>query len=242
MLRVEGEYCPVVVHSCLEHTELAAERCVRYAEPSRCASDATVHLTFCMDRFEYPNREGELPITLVDYHDATRMCAADGKRVCTVDEYNFACEGPELRPYATGWEREPSKCNIDRDVETAVSFRMARHDECEADPHCAAEMTRLDRRYPIGQRLGCVSWSGVYDLNGNVNEWVRLPEQKQYPTRGGLKGGWWGPIRGRCRPTHTTHNEDYWGYELGFRCCKDVEGVPTDVSAVGWRPSQSTDR
>jgi hypothetical protein len=242
MVRVEGEYCPLVVAKCLETAAIGTHRCLKYEEPSRCAYPTRDPLDYCIDRFEYPNREGELPLTLVDFHDAQRACAADGKRLCTVDEYNFACEGPDMHPYATGFERDTEACNVDRPFDAVATFRMARHDDCMKDPICAAEMHRLDRRYPIGQRLGCVSWAGVYDLNGNVNEWVRLPEKKQYPWRGGLKGGWWGPVRARCRPTHTTHDEDYWGYELGFRCCKDSDGHPTDISGVSWRPSQSTDR
>jgi formylglycine-generating enzyme required for sulfatase activity len=66
-----------------------------------------------------------------------------------------------------------------------------------------------------------VSPFGVYDLNGNINEWVERPG-KEYPNRSGLKGGWWGPVRGRCRPTVGFHKEDDYGYEEGFRCCKDA--------------------
>jgi formylglycine-generating enzyme required for sulfatase activity len=66
-----------------------------------------------------------------------------------------------------------------------------------------------------------VSPFGVYDLNGNINEWVFRPKEK-YPNRSGLKGGWWGPVRGRCRPTVGFHKEEDYGYEEGFRCCKDA--------------------
>ena len=67
-----------------------------------------------------------------------------------------------------------------------------------------------------------VSPFGVYDLNGNINEWVFRPKEKT-PNRSGLKGGWWGPVRGRCRPTVGFHKEEDYGYEAGFRCCKDAE-------------------
>jgi formylglycine-generating enzyme required for sulfatase activity len=67
----------------------------------------------------------------------------------------------------------------------------------------------------------CVSEHGVYDLNGNVNEWVVRTDQRA-PNRSGLKGGWWGPVRNRCRPMTTFHLEGDYGYEVGFRCCKDA--------------------
>jgi sulfatase modifying factor 1 len=61
----------------------------------------------------------------------------------------------------------------------------------------------------------------VHDLNGNINEWVFRPKEKP-PNRSGLKGGWWGPVRGRCRPTVGFHKEEDYGYEEGFRCCQDA--------------------
>ena len=82
-------------------------------------------------------------------------------------------------------------------------------------------MERLDQREPAGSRPECVSPFGVYDLNGNINEWVRR-EGQEPPNRSGLKSGWWGPVRGRCRPTVGFHKEDDYGYEVGFRCCQDA--------------------
>jgi formylglycine-generating enzyme required for sulfatase activity len=96
------------------------------------------------------------------------------------------------------------------------------YERCLKDEWCAGELARLDQRERIGERTSCVSWAGVYDLNGNVNEWVVRPGQKP-PERSGLKGGWWGPIRSRCRPTTTFHKEDDYGYEVGFRCCADAQ-------------------
>lgn len=226
MLRVEGDYCPLAYQTCLESLPgkppMVAERCLRYKEPSVCVSKQRTHMAFCMDRFEYPNKVGELPLILVDYARAVDICKTDGKRLCTDDEFSFACEGPEIRPYATGFVRDTEACSLDRPFRAPDhSFRLGQHDECFKDPRCAAEVARLDQRLRIGEKMGCVSWAGIYDMNGNVNEWVHRPGNK-FPDRGGLKGGWWGPVRGRCRPLHTTHGESYWGYEVGLRCCKDV--------------------
>lgn len=170
-----------------------------------------------MDRYEYPNQEGELPVTLVDWSEAQRLCEAGGKRLCTESEFSFACEGEEMRPYATGFVRDADKCNYDR------PFRARRIDfkeraVCELDPTCRAEFERLDQREPSGSRPACVSPFGVFDLNGNVNEWVSMP-WKEPPHRAAIKGGWWGPVRNRCRPIVTSHDETYVGYEVGFRCC-----------------------
>ncbi|WP_437959376.1 SUMF1/EgtB/PvdO family nonheme iron enzyme [Sorangium sp. So ce119] len=232
MVRVEGEYCPAVVQECLEyHPEWTkrhgepgvAARCLRFREPSRCVAKKTESLSFCMDRYEYPNVPGELPRTLTSWEQAADLCEAQGKRLCTEAEFNFACEGPEMLPYVYGYERNAETCNQDRDYRFPDhSQRLLHYEACQQNERCAAELSRLDGREPAGSRAACASWAGVFDLNGNANEWVVRTDQKA-PYRSGLKGGWWGPIRSQCRPMTTFHKEDDYGYEAGFRCCADAE-------------------
>jgi hypothetical protein len=38
-----------------------------------------------------------------------------------------------------------------------------------------------------------------------------------------LKGGYWGPVRARCRPATRAHNEDFVAYQQGFRCCGEAD-------------------
>ena len=233
MVRVEGEYCPALMQNCLEHhsefeslkgkTKTVSERCVLYESPSRCVSKKRKYSSFCMDRFEYPNKLGEKPRVLTSWTHAKKLCEGVGKRLCTEDEFNFACEGPDMLPYVYGFKRDKNVCNIDKDYRYPDHSKvMLEYDECLLEPWCKAEIERLDQREPIGQRTSCVSWAGVYDLNGNANEWVEIPKEKP-PNRSGLKGGWWGPVRGRCRPTVTFHKESDYGYEAGFRCCTDAK-------------------
>lgn len=232
MVRVEGEYCPAVMQDCIEHHQeyksrkgekTVSERCMKYKQPSTCVSKERKHLSYCVDRYEWPNKVGELPRVLTSWLEAKALCEKAGKRLCTEDEFNFACEGPEMLPYATGYVREPSKCNIDKPyVQPDQSRQMATYDKCPTNEFCSSEMKRLDQRHAIGEKHSCVSWAGVVDINGNVNEWVEIPGEK-HPNRSGLKGGWWGPVRSRCRPTVTFHKEFDYGYEAGFRCCKDAK-------------------
>jgi sulfatase modifying factor 1 len=231
MVRVAGEYCPAVAQNCLKHHaeyendpkgKTVSERCLVYQEPTRCLSKQRTPMDFCMDRYEYPNQVGELPRLLTDWYQAKKRCEDLGKRLCTEAEYNFACEGPEMLPYVYGYTRNPDICNIDKPYEQPdQSRRMLHYDDCLKDFRCRAELERLDQRHRIGSTHTCASWAGVIDLNGNVNEWVELPG-KEPPDRSGLKGGWWGPVRGRCRPTVGFHKESDYGYEVGFRCCKDA--------------------
>jgi formylglycine-generating enzyme len=43
------------------------------------------------------------------------------------------------------------------------------------------------------------------------------------PFMSGLKGGYWGPVRTRCRPMTTAHNETFRYYQIGFRCCGEAQ-------------------
>jgi hypothetical protein len=240
MVLVHGEYCPNVEQICLEHHQefdkdearkkakpggeasTVSERCLRYKEPSRCLSEKKTPMRFCMDRYEWPNQKGELPALLVSWVDAKKQCEAKGKRLCTEDEFNFGCEGEAMLPYTYGYVRDATKCSIDKPYRKREK-KLSKYERCMKSEACKKELARLDQRLPAGSLPQCVSPFGAYDLNGNINEWVMRPKET-YPNRSGLKGGWWGPVRGRCRPTVGFHKEEDYGYEEGFRCCKDAEG------------------
>jgi len=244
MVLVAGNYCPTVQQNCIDHhTEFkneqkkkqkaaergeekhastVSERCLRYEEPSVCLSKTRTPMRFCVDRYEWPNQKGELPSLLVSWGDAKKLCEEKGKRLCMEAEFNFACEGEAMLPYTYGYVRDATACNIDKEYRKREKT-LKKYARCMQKPECKAELARLDQRLPAGSLPRCVSPFGAYDLNGNINEWVERPKQ-EYPNRSGLKGGWWGPVRGRCRPTVGFHKEDDYGYEEGFRCCKDAEG------------------
>ena len=60
-------------------------------------------------------------------------------------------------------------------------------------------------------------------MTGNVDEWTRTVREGERPSI--LKGGYWGPVRTRCRPTTRSHDENHMFYQQGFRCCSNVGGV-----------------
>jgi hypothetical protein len=74
-------------------------------------------------------------------------------------------------------------------------------------------------------------------MTGNVDEWV-VNESGQ-PYKSGLKGGYWGPVRDRCRPMTTVHAEGFSFYQIGFRCCSDV---PTSPASKGTAPVGPSNR
>lgn len=225
MRLVEGAYCPAPVQTCLAWNEVnvrgVVERnqCKLYREPSTCAVKQRTPMRFCMDTYEWPNQKGAIPRNLTSWQEAKDSCEAIGKRLCSDVEFTFACEGEAMKPHVTGWVRDPAKCSYDRPYKPRT-YNFLKHDACEADPACKDALAAIDQRLPAGSMPACVSDDGIYDLNGNVNEWTELPG-RGFSKRAGLKGGWWGPVRDRCRPITTFHGESDFGYEVGFRCCKD---------------------
>ena len=98
MVLVDGIYCPYVGHTCTKFLFEERDVCDHYAPEVLCEGRLQ-HRRYCMDVFEYPNLEGVVPAVMVDWDDAKRVCGVEGKRLCTTEEWEFACEGPQMWPY-----------------------------------------------------------------------------------------------------------------------------------------------
>jgi hypothetical protein len=216
MVEVDGEYCQAPEQICEEFISEKRDRCVRFRPTVRCIGKSTPK-HFCVDRYEYPNERGKQPTVAVTWDEARDLCANEGKRLCAAEEWTVACEGPQLKPYPFGFTRDATACNIDK------AYIMPDNAAYDSPRTRAEEVARVSQSEPSGSRDRCVSDYGVFDMTGNVDEWV-LNEHgsAQGPEfQSGLKGGYWGPVRNRCRPMTTDHNHWHHGYQIGFRCCKD---------------------
>jgi hypothetical protein len=207
MVVVEGDYCPEVVQRCLRWLDPEGPyehfRCAQYA-PSLCASPKRVRERFCIDRDEYTPPGETLPAVHHSWTTAGKTCASLGKRLCLESEWQFACEGDDMRPYPYGFERDANACNIDR-------YNLGK-------PNAGLR----DLRTPAGSHPLCVSPFGVRDMSGNVEEWATLDHSWDPKDRSTMKGAWWLPGRNTCRAATTGHGETYEGSQVGVRCCKDA--------------------
>lgn len=222
--------------------EMQKRTCTKWIQreyPERCAEfdrDAWLALSkdtptkpmhYCMDRFEYPNRKGAYPIIFINFVEAKQVCQKQGKRVCNEDEWTFACEGEEAMPHPYGYVRSAEKCPIDGKWRAFNEKALQPRETFEA----MFELDRLWQGTASGGSPGCKSPFGVYDMTGNIDEWtqnVREGEKNQSI----LKGGYWGPVRTRCRPSTRSHDENHIFYQQGFRCCSDVPPGGTAAPAV----------
>ncbi len=235
-VEVEGDYCPWLEQKCLRWLDPEMKlRCAEFQTTSKCLTK-TQKKHFCIDKYEYPNKVGEKPVVMKTWHEAVAACKSEGKRLCKDSEWTLACEGQERLPYPYGYARNAEACNIDKPHpdpdERALANPATR----------AIEAARLDQRSPSGAHEACVSPYGVVDMAGNVDEWV--VNESKFPYQSGSKGGYWGPVRTRCRPMTTAHYEDFSFYQLGFRCCGDADKKPAAgapaVAAPGLRPAAPT--
>jgi hypothetical protein len=218
MVDVQGDYCPYVEQKCARWLDPATMlQCAEFEKPASAGHCfmKTDHKHFCIDKYEWPNKVGEVPSSMASWKDAKASCEGIGKRLCSDTEWTLACEGPERHPYpyGDGYARDGSACNVDKPY-------VWPNPEKVYDPETSLqELARLDQREPSGSRASCVSPYGVHDMTGNVDEWVVNVSQFGQPHESGLKGGYWGPVRTRCRPMTTGHEATFRYYQTGFRCC-----------------------
>jgi hypothetical protein len=235
MVFVDTTYCPNPVLHCLKSEYNKPNHitiCHRFAPGQQCPGGER-RQRFCIDRYEYPNREGAHPPVMVSWYDGAAACAAEGKRLCWQSEWESACEGPEKLPFPYGLERDPEKCNIDnRYVKPDLDRVYSSKPEVQG-----AELLKLDQGVASGERAGCVSGFGVHDLTGNFDEWVSSEENKGKSQWAGLKGGAWGHVRNACRPMTTSHPPEFTYYFISFRCCADAPPPPAGTDALPrWTP------
>ncbi|MBX3189032.1 MAG: SUMF1/EgtB/PvdO family nonheme iron enzyme [Labilithrix sp.] len=152
---------------------------------------------------------------------ASRACAASGKRLCKVSEWTKACRGPDPKAYGYGARREPGRCN-DRGKNPVLSlFGRGRWNWNTMNQPQLNQLEGTLAR--TGAHEGCTNGYGVFDMVGNLHEWVADP-------RGTFYGGYYQDVASvghgeGCGYLTTAHEARYHDYSTGFRCCADVAGA-----------------
>ncbi|MFZ5889951.1 MAG: SUMF1/EgtB/PvdO family nonheme iron enzyme [Myxococcota bacterium] len=146
---------------------------------------------------------------------AERACRAVGKRLCSSSEWVRACRGEQNRKFPYGEQYQDGACNVFREAHPAAKIHGDASRE-HLDPRLG--LVQSDRG-PLLRRTGesaqCrSSWGsdGIFDMVGNLDEWV---------ADGGFMGGFFSRgTRDGCDARITSHPPEYFDYSLGGRCCR----------------------
>jgi len=177
-----------------------------------CLSDGVCTAPKDRQRFDDP-QHGDHPVTNITWKQAYTYCQWRGGRLPTEAEWEKAARGPEGWRYPWGNSDEPLKTKRDR---------MA---------------AGTNGTTPVGASSDTLSPYGLFDMVGNVWEWVKdwyaedyyaaMPSHDpQGPLSGTfrvLRGGDWSHSPLELRASFRGWDDmTYWGPTLGFRCAADV--------------------
>lgn len=159
----------------------------------------------------YGNSEFEhYPVIFVDWHMAKTYCEWREARLPTEAEWEKAARGADERTYPWGDELDPAALNYNREIGDTVE---------------------------AGNYDGGTSPYGLYDMAGNVWEWVadyysstyypNSPSSNPLGPESGqehvLRGGSWYDPAFLVRATSRLKEPDPAGDNFGFRCARDVD-------------------
>ncbi|MFH1684909.1 MAG: SUMF1/EgtB/PvdO family nonheme iron enzyme [Candidatus Micrarchaeota archaeon] len=170
---------------------------------------------------------GMRPQSYLDRGQADRFCKNAGKRLCTTKEWRRACMGKSNRLFSYSQKSDPAACNLGGPHHLSEFFGTNNKNwtyENFNDPRLSQRPGFLAK---TGSHMECRSDEGVYDMLGNVQEWV----SETVKGRGTFVGGFYSNpvelVERRASGEGCTyilsgpHMPAYRDYSIGFRCCKD---------------------
>ena len=167
-------------------------------------------------------RAGVVPQGYISKNEAEAACKASRKRLCTGDEWLYACRGKTPTTFPYGDERKEGYCN-----DSGRAPVMSLHPELGDGVYASSEAMNDPRinQSPntvakTGQYSKCKNAFGVYDMVGNLHEWTADVSAG----RGTFRGGYYQDTHlngDGCRYKTVAHDVSYHDYSTGFRCCSD---------------------
>ena len=189
--------------------------------------------TTYIDRFEAAidkqGRAVSLPnvaASQASWYEARDACKAGGKRLCTEEEWASACTGtPAVDNNGNGWFN-------DDDIE---GFRYPYGAFYEGGACHDGQKTLTGNPIRTGAKGACRTQAGVYDLAGNIAEWIENDEAKA-----SMVGGNFGSGEGAaCNRRGTMFGPGIRNNTTGFRCCADTAVANATQDPAALRPREA---
>jgi hypothetical protein len=166
------------------------------------------------------SRPGVVPQAHISMLDAQRACKNSGKRLCHAGEWRKACKGPAHTRYPYGDTRVPGACT---DTDRTSPVMVLKGGDFTSRAMNDPALNQLSNTLALtGEATACTNGYGVFDMVGNLHEWVDDAH---------FQGGYYldTTLNGEgCDYVTSAHADWYYDYSTGFRCCADADNSLRD--------------
>jgi sulfatase modifying factor 1 len=195
-------------------------------------------------KFRAVDALGAFPQGYISQKESAAACKESSKRLCTKSEWQRACKRKGYMRYPYGQQAVRAKCNSGKSHLLSLMFKHPAGGITYEHHFNAPELNKepgwLSKS---GDYADCQSDLGVFDMVGNLHEWVSdkvsddllqqmdledVDRHKQPHAIGNgvFMGGFYsttGELGPGCLYITVAHEPTYHDYSTGFRCCTAAE-------------------